>query len=190
MANREEEEAIFQGDNQGIEPQRKSKSSRRDKSRGRDPSAAPVAAEMDQGEKDRGKSASNQVRDGKGDRNRSSHFRKDYEERKKGVNNRDQCYLCGDPSHVFRNCPKLGKLAAMTAAEEQPAHTCPPATAETSGQQEQGGCAARGKDKLTVCVLMMCCCISVHLWAEKLEENTIFTSKGKKSSLLQYYIYK
>ncbi|MCD9560468.1 hypothetical protein HAX54_019150 [Datura stramonium] len=43
MANREEEEATFQGDNQGIEPQKKSKSSRRDKSRGRDPSAIPVS---------------------------------------------------------------------------------------------------------------------------------------------------
>ncbi|MCD9645199.1 hypothetical protein HAX54_033935 [Datura stramonium] len=43
IAYREEEEATFQGDNQGIEPQKKSKSSRRDKSRGRDPSATPVS---------------------------------------------------------------------------------------------------------------------------------------------------
>ncbi|MCE5166913.1 hypothetical protein HAX54_029463 [Datura stramonium] len=43
MENREEEEATFQGDNQGIEPQKKSKSSRRDKSRGRDPSVALVS---------------------------------------------------------------------------------------------------------------------------------------------------
>ncbi|MCD9638281.1 hypothetical protein HAX54_022153 [Datura stramonium] len=43
MANREEEEATFQGDNQGNEPQKKSKSSRRDKSRGRDPFLVPVS---------------------------------------------------------------------------------------------------------------------------------------------------
>ncbi|MCD7460347.1 hypothetical protein HAX54_043340 [Datura stramonium] len=50
MTNREEEEATFQGDNQGIEPQRKSKSSRRDKSRGRDPSAALVSEGLTQEE--------------------------------------------------------------------------------------------------------------------------------------------
>ncbi|MCD9642871.1 hypothetical protein HAX54_029912, partial [Datura stramonium] len=38
-----EEEATFQGDNQGNEPQKKSKSSQRDKSRGRDPSLVPVS---------------------------------------------------------------------------------------------------------------------------------------------------
>ncbi|MCD9644856.1 hypothetical protein HAX54_033369 [Datura stramonium] len=42
MANREEEEVAFQGDNQGNEPQKKSKSRRNDKSQGRDPSVAPV----------------------------------------------------------------------------------------------------------------------------------------------------
>ncbi|MCE3216569.1 hypothetical protein HAX54_006921, partial [Datura stramonium] len=43
MENREDEEAAFQGDNQGNEPQKKSKSSRRDKSRGRDPYVVPVS---------------------------------------------------------------------------------------------------------------------------------------------------
>ncbi|MCE3051389.1 hypothetical protein HAX54_049707 [Datura stramonium] len=43
MENREEEEAIFHGDNQRNEPQKKSKPSRRDKSRGRDPSLVPIS---------------------------------------------------------------------------------------------------------------------------------------------------
>ncbi|MCD7465050.1 hypothetical protein HAX54_000451 [Datura stramonium] len=131
MTNREEEEATFQGDNHGIEPQRKFKSSRRDKSRGVDPprhrssradevknnilsSRAPegldeprVEAHGGFGPSCRGKGQCptagaakiNEARrtkasplhlghDGKGDRNRSSHFRKDYEERKKGGNHR------------------------------------------------------------------------------------------------------
>ncbi|MCD7452495.1 hypothetical protein HAX54_017034 [Datura stramonium] len=52
-------------------------------------------------------------RDGKENRNQSSQFRKNYEERKKGVSHRDGCYLCGDPSHMYRSFPKLGKLGAM-----------------------------------------------------------------------------
>ncbi|MCE3050577.1 hypothetical protein HAX54_047606 [Datura stramonium] len=84
MANREEEEATFQGDNQGIEPQKKSKSSQRDKSRGRDPSVAPVSEGLTHEEAE-------------GDRNRSSPFRKDYEERKKGVNHRDGCICAVTP---------------------------------------------------------------------------------------------
>ncbi|MCE3050963.1 hypothetical protein HAX54_048602 [Datura stramonium] len=140
MANHEEEEAAFYGDNQGNEPQKKTRSSRRDKSRGRDPSLVPVseglthketegsgtdqlderithveagmvalnwrienkekesarrqvAAKVDRGEKDKDKSVSNRGRDGKGDRNRSSQFCKEYEERKRGVSHRDGCYL-------------------------------------------------------------------------------------------------
>ncbi|MCD7451904.1 hypothetical protein HAX54_013983 [Datura stramonium] len=46
----------------------------------------PVAAKVDPGERERGKSVANRGRDGKGDCSRSSQFRKDYEERKKGVN--------------------------------------------------------------------------------------------------------
>ncbi|MCD9637763.1 hypothetical protein HAX54_021231 [Datura stramonium] len=192
MANHEEEEVAFHGDNQGNEPQKKSKSSRRDKSRGRDPSLVPisegltheetegsgtdqhderithaeagmvslnrrieestkakegarrqVSIKVDRGERDRGKSVANWGHHEKGDRNRSLQFRKDYEERKKGVNHRDGCYLCSDSSHMYRNCLKLGRLGAMTSADKQAAHARPPATTQTSGLKEQGGGAAR-----------------------------------------------
>ncbi|MCE5167530.1 hypothetical protein HAX54_008460, partial [Datura stramonium] len=116
---------------------------RSESSKAKDNARRPGAAKTERGEKDKGKSASNRGRDGKGDRNRSSNFRKDYEERKKGGNNRDSCYLCGDSSNIYRNCPKLGKLAAMMTADNEAAQTCPPSTAETSGQKEQGGGAAR-----------------------------------------------
>ncbi|MCE5166154.1 hypothetical protein HAX54_015178 [Datura stramonium] len=64
-----------------------------------------VATKVDRGERDKGKSVANQGHDGKGDRNRSSQLRKDYEERKKGVNHRYGCYFCGDSSHMYHNCP-------------------------------------------------------------------------------------
>ncbi|MCE5166812.1 hypothetical protein HAX54_027301, partial [Datura stramonium] len=43
MENHDEEEVAFHGDNQGNEPQKKSKSRKRDKIRGRDPSLVPIS---------------------------------------------------------------------------------------------------------------------------------------------------
>ncbi|MCE3052011.1 hypothetical protein HAX54_051410, partial [Datura stramonium] len=87
-----------------------------------------VASKIDRGERDRGKFVANRGRDGKGDHNRSSQFRKDYEEQKRGVNHRDRFYLCGNSSHMHQNCPKLGRLGAMTSADKQAAHACSSAT--------------------------------------------------------------
>ncbi|MCE5167591.1 hypothetical protein HAX54_012034, partial [Datura stramonium] len=111
---------------------------RSESSKAKNNARRPGAAQTERGEKDKGKSASNRGRDGKGDRNRSSHFRKDYEERKKGGNHRDRCYLCDDSSHTYKNCPKLGKLAAMMTADNQSAQTCPHPRPKPADRRNKG----------------------------------------------------
>ncbi|XP_070046209.1 uncharacterized protein [Nicotiana tomentosiformis] len=71
----------------------------------------------------KGKFVPHRNNDNRGNRNHSSNYRKDYDEKRKGgapkAAQRDVCYLCGDPSHAARNCPTLNKLGAIVAAHQQ-----------------------------------------------------------------------
>ncbi|PHT78431.1 hypothetical protein T459_16483 [Capsicum annuum] len=104
----------------------------------------PIAAKGERGDKGKDKFIPNKNREFKGERNQPSSFRKNYEEKKKGVANRDSgCYLCGDTSHFARSCPSLSKLGAMVAATRRDQ-----ASAQTgsSGEQEaQAATSEKGK---------------------------------------------
>ncbi|PHT84835.1 hypothetical protein T459_13278 [Capsicum annuum] len=104
----------------------------------------PIAAKGERGDKGKDKFIPNKNREFKGERNQPSSFRKNYEEKKKGVANRDSgCYLCGDTSHFARSCPSLSKLGAMVAATRRDQAS---AQAESSGEQEaQAATSEKGK---------------------------------------------
>ncbi|MCD9560413.1 hypothetical protein HAX54_019088 [Datura stramonium] len=102
MANAKRKRRISETTREMSPKERSPSQARRDRAR-EDPSFTPSAKDLPTREAE-----------GKGDRNRSLQFRKDYEEQKKGVNHRDGCCLCGDSSHMCRNFPKLGRLGAMT----------------------------------------------------------------------------
>lgn len=55
----------------------------------------------------------------RGNHYQPSNFRKNYEERKKGVPNRKGCYLCGETTHTAKFCPTLSNLRALVAAHKQ-----------------------------------------------------------------------
>nr|XP_016483424.1 PREDICTED: uncharacterized protein LOC107804107 [Nicotiana tabacum] len=69
----------------------------------------------------------NRNSDNRGNRNNSSNYRKDYDEKRKGgapkAAQRDVCYLCGNHSHTARDCPTLNKLGAIVAAHQQQGQT-------------------------------------------------------------------
>ncbi|PHT91027.1 hypothetical protein T459_06140 [Capsicum annuum] len=104
----------------------------------------PIAAKGERGDKGKDKFIPNKNREFKGERNQPSSFRKNYEEKKKGVANRDSgCYLCGDTSHFARSCPSLSKLGAMVAATRRDQAS---AQAGSSGEQEaQAATSEKGK---------------------------------------------
>ncbi|XP_047267518.1 uncharacterized protein LOC124897941 [Capsicum annuum] len=88
-----------------------------DYAKAKDSRNKPVAAKGDHGDKGKDKFIPNKNHEFKGERNQPSSFRKNYEEKKKGVANHDSgCYLCGDTSHFARSCPSLSKMGAMIAA--------------------------------------------------------------------------
>ncbi|KAM3376014.1 hypothetical protein P3S68_014728 [Capsicum galapagoense] len=105
-----------------------------DYAKSKDSPNKPIDAKGDHGDKGKDKFIPNKNREFKGERNQPSSFCKNYEEKKKGVANRDSgCYLCGDTSHFARSCPSLSKLGAMIAAtRKDPASV----QARSSGEQE------------------------------------------------------
>ncbi|KAG5615915.1 hypothetical protein H5410_015739 [Solanum commersonii] len=52
-------------------------------------------------------------------RNQPFNFRKNYEDRKKGIPHCEGCYICDETTHAARYCPSLSKLNAMVAAQKQ-----------------------------------------------------------------------
>ncbi|PHT93372.1 hypothetical protein T459_01254 [Capsicum annuum] len=115
-----------------------------DYAKSKDSRNKPIAAKGDRGDKGKDKFIPNKNREFKGERNQPSSFRKNYEEKKKGVANRDSgCYLCGDTSHFARSCPSLSKLGAMVAATRRDQAS---AQAGSSGEQEaQAAPSEKGK---------------------------------------------
>ncbi|XP_070050192.1 uncharacterized protein [Nicotiana tomentosiformis] len=89
-------------------------------SKGNNNRSQAAAAPKTDTNRGKGKFVSNRNNDNRGNRNHSSNYRKDYDEkRKRGAQKaaqRDVCYLCGDPSHAARNCPTLNKLGAIVLA--------------------------------------------------------------------------
>ncbi|OIT21832.1 hypothetical protein A4A49_60505, partial [Nicotiana attenuata] len=46
-------------------------------------------------------------------------LKRQYNEKKKANCPRNGCYLCKDPNHQYKDCPSLGKLGALIAAERR-----------------------------------------------------------------------
>lgn len=112
-----------------------------DYAKAKDSRNKPVAAKEDRGDKGKDKFIPNKNREFKGERNQPSSFRKNYEEKMKGVANRDSgCYLCGDTSHFARSCPSLSKLGAMVAATRRDQ-----ASAQAGSSREQEAQAANSE---------------------------------------------
>ncbi|XP_070007761.1 uncharacterized protein [Nicotiana sylvestris] len=67
---------------------------------------------------DEGKQIATPDRESK-ERNNGHNWRDRYTQKKKAVNLRNACYLCKDPSHIFKDCASFQKLGALIAAEQR-----------------------------------------------------------------------
>ncbi|XP_070003708.1 uncharacterized protein [Nicotiana sylvestris] len=85
----------------------------------RDTKSKPVRSGGDRTYRDKGKQIVGPNRDSKGEGNRNSHWCDRYNEKKKTNGPCNGCYLCKDPGHHYRDCPSLGKLSALIAAERR-----------------------------------------------------------------------
>ncbi|OIT34797.1 hypothetical protein A4A49_11858 [Nicotiana attenuata] len=88
-----------------------------------------------------GKQVTAAGRDFKGGGNHNSHWRDRYDEKKKANGPRNGCYLCKDPGHGYKDCPSLGKLSALIAAERRQT-----GGATQAGAQAGGGAAQERQD--------------------------------------------
>ncbi|XP_070044861.1 uncharacterized protein [Nicotiana tomentosiformis] len=99
-----------------------------------------VAAPKTDPNRGKGKYVPNRNNENRGNRNQSSQYRKNYEQKKKGGPQRDVCYLCRDSSHFARYCPTLRKLGAIVASHHQQGQTAAP----TGKQPEERGAPTDG----------------------------------------------
>ncbi|XP_047260179.1 uncharacterized protein LOC124893108 [Capsicum annuum] len=115
-----------------------------DYAKAKDSRNKPVATKGDRGDKVKDKFVPNKNREFKGECNQLSSFRKNYQEKKKDVANRDSgCYLCGDMSHFARYFPSLSKMETTIAATRKDQ-----SSAQVGGSGEQEAQAANpGKGK-------------------------------------------
>ncbi|KAF3674003.1 putative polyprotein P3-like [Capsicum annuum] len=112
-----------------------------DYAKAKDSQNKPVDAKGDRGDKGKDKFIPNKNFEFKRERNQPSSFRKNYEEKKKVVANRDRgCYLCGDIFHFVRSFPSLSKLGVMIAATQKDQ-----ASAQAGGFGEQEAQAANSE---------------------------------------------
>ena len=84
-------------------------------------------------------------------RDQPSNFRKNYEDRKRGAPHREDCYICGETTHVARYCPSLRKLSAMVVAEKQQEKAATQAGSSAGEQRGQSSGSDKGKHVI-VCI--------------------------------------